>query len=168
MGYEFEFVARVTKYELGRYGLTVIYLPEELEGQLPFEETARVRVRGEIEEVPFSGAWQPGAGRKFLMVSKQMMQARKLNVGDWASVRFNLDDPEKVDVPEELEAALKRNKAAKKVWDGLTAGKKRNFVVLVGSAKGEETRLKRAAKAIEILLSGEPFGPPKRAKKKSP
>jgi hypothetical protein len=168
MSYEFEFVARITKYDQGRYGLKVIYLPEELESQLPFAERPRVRVRGEIEEVPFSGAWQPGAGRKFLMVSKQMMKARKLNLGDWASVRFHLDDPEKVDVPEELEAAILKNKAAKKVWDGLTAGKKRNFVVLVGSAKGKETRLKRTAKAIEILLAGEPFGPPKRAKKKSP
>ncbi len=162
-GYPFEFTGRVAKHDYGPFSYTVVYLPVEMEGDLPFGETARVRVRGEIEEVPFAGAWQPGQGRKYLILSRSLLKKRELSVGDWVSVRFRLDDPEAVDVPEDLAEALRKHRKVKKLWDALSAGKQRGLAHFVNGVKSEEARQKRIEKALGLLEQGEVLGPRKRS-----
>ncbi len=134
-----------------RYRYTVVYLPENLANELPFGSGKRLRVRGEMDDYAFHGAWNPAGGRWYLMVPKHVLQAGGYQVGDWLSVRFHLEDPDAVDVPQELREALDSDRKAQKAWDGLTAGKQRGMAYRVDSAKTVPTRQKRAAAVLEEL-----------------
>jgi hypothetical protein len=63
MIYPFSFEGEVVHHDVGTYRYTVIFLPADIAGQLPFAEHPRLRVTGEVAEIPFSGAWQPVRGR---------------------------------------------------------------------------------------------------------
>jgi uncharacterized protein YdeI (YjbR/CyaY-like superfamily) len=58
-------------------------------------------------------------------------------------------------VPDDLAAALKKNKAAQKAFDSFTApSHRREYVEWITSAKQEETRKRRIAQAVEMLAAG--------------
>ena len=59
-----------------------------------------------------------------------------------------------VSIPDELTEALRVDKKAKASFDKLTKGKQREFADHVSEAKKQETRLKRAAKAIVLIREG--------------
>ncbi len=56
--------------------------------------------------------------------------------------------------PAELAAALKKNKAASAAFKGLPPSHRREYCEWVGEAKREETRVKRAATAVEWIAEG--------------
>ena len=58
------------------------------------------------------------------------------------------------EVPAELAAALKKNKAAAKVFEGFSPSCKREYVDWVAEAKREETKQKRVAQAVEWMAEG--------------
>ena len=58
------------------------------------------------------------------------------------------------DVPVDLAAALKKNKAAKATFDGFPPGCKREYIEWIVEAKREETRAKRLAQTVEWLAEG--------------
>ena len=58
-------------------------------------------------------------------------------------------------VPDDLAAALKKNKPAQKTFDNFTApSHRREYVEWITSAKQEETRKRRIAQAVEMLAAG--------------
>jgi uncharacterized protein YdeI (YjbR/CyaY-like superfamily) len=57
-------------------------------------------------------------------------------------------------LPAELQAAFKKDKIAKAGFDKLTLGKQREYIEYIAEAKGEDTRLRRVAKSIPLILSG--------------
>jgi uncharacterized protein YdeI (YjbR/CyaY-like superfamily) len=57
-------------------------------------------------------------------------------------------------VPDDLAAALKRNKAAGKSFQGFPPGQRKEYVLWITGAKRTETRQKRLATAIEWLAEG--------------
>ena len=57
-------------------------------------------------------------------------------------------------VPDALAAALKKNKAAAKKFEAMTAGCRREYCEWIGEAKREETRQKRAAEAVGWIAEG--------------
>ena len=59
-----------------------------------------------------------------------------------------------VEVPAELQAALKKNKKAQAFFDALSYGYKKDFVELVTTAKQEKTRLERIAKVVDHCAEG--------------
>ncbi len=59
-----------------------------------------------------------------------------------------------VEVPEELAAALKKDKKAAAVFAGFSASCKREYTVWIAEAKREETRAKRVAQAVEWIGEG--------------
>jgi hypothetical protein len=59
-----------------------------------------------------------------------------------------------VEVPADLEAALKKNKKAQAFFEGLSYGYKKDFVELVTTAKQEKTRLERIAKVVDHCAEG--------------
>lgn len=115
------------------------------------KENPRRRVRGEIGEHAFAGAWQPTGGHWYLKLSKDMLKRQEASVRGWLSVRFNIDDQDAVDVPEALLEALKKDKKFAKAWDGLTLGKQRSWLLHVLQAKTQETIAKRIA-ALKVAL----------------
>jgi uncharacterized protein YdeI (YjbR/CyaY-like superfamily) len=59
-----------------------------------------------------------------------------------------------VDVPEDLQKALAKNKTALKYFEGLTYGYRKEYVEHVTEAKREETRQQRIVKIVELCASG--------------
>ena len=157
--YQHEFAGEIARHSMGinkrgELFYTVVYVPTETIEALPLDEHPRLRVEGEIAEMPFEGAINPSKGRHYLMVSKKLMKARALVVGDEVAVRFNVGDQDYVDISAELQQALDDNPTAMALWDNLTAGRKRGFATLVNSAKRSATREARAAKVIGYILDG--------------
>ena len=66
--------------------------------------------------------------------------------------------PKTVAVPGFMEKALKANPPAWKNFDALAPSHRRNYALWITDAKQEETKLRRLAKAIEMLKKGEKLG----------
>lgn len=89
-------------------------------------------------------------GGYFLIpLSKANREAAGVKGRDKVEVTLTLDDqPRIVDVPKELEAALK--KANKwETFEGLSYSKRKEFARQVSEAKAEDTRERRIAKVLE-------------------
>jgi hypothetical protein len=154
--YAHAFTAPLVLHRLGRYRYRVVFLPAELEARLPFDRHPRLRIDGEIADVPVQAAWQSAGakGGHYLMVSPAVCRAAGLALGDTVEVRFNVADADAVTVPEELADALDADPAARLAWESLTPGRRRGLAYPVASARTEATRRRRAAALIAALLAG--------------
>ena len=65
------------------------------------------------------------------------------------------DSPSNATVPEELQAALNRNRRAKRFFDALDRQNRFAILYRIQAAKKAETRTKRIAKFVEMLAKGE-------------
>lgn len=92
-------------------------------------------------------------GERFLPLRKSNREAAGLEGDETLSVTLTLDEtPREVEVPKDLEKALK----AAKVWDAWTAQSfthKREHAEAVESAKKPETRARRIEKAVELVTA---------------
>ncbi|MEM9683112.1 MAG: YdeI/OmpD-associated family protein [Pseudomonadota bacterium] len=157
------FEATITRHVIGKGQRTVTYtvvrLPEEMTGDLPFADHPRLRVDGEIDDYPFNGAWQPtGDGTHYLMVPKSILREAELSVGSRVEIRFRVADQSAVAVPEALATALDADADLKTKWDALSAGKRRGFAHRVSSAKTEATIAKRVAEVTRMVREGLSYG----------
>ena len=59
-----------------------------------------------------------------------------------------------LDTPEYFTKALKKNKQAQTMFDGFSAGKRKEYIEWLEEAKTEATREKRLATAIEWIAEG--------------
>lgn len=162
--YPHVFTGRIERHALGTMVYTVVFLPDALVAELPFDGNSRLRMSGEINDAPVSGAWQPVRGRWYLMLNKSTLRAINAGVGDEVEVRFRIEDQDTVDAPDDLLAAIARDPAASRTWAAMTAGQRRGSSHMVTSAKTPETRRKRIAVVLEALAAGTPPGPPKRVR----
>jgi hypothetical protein len=135
---------------------TVVWLPEKVAAELPLDVHPRLRVHAVVGEVPVDGAFQPSGGRWYLMLSKPLLKQAALRLGDRTEVRFSLADPDAVDVPDALQAALSGRKKAAKAFAALSAGKKRALCHHVASAKRAPTQQRRVDDVISVLTGGRP------------
>ncbi len=133
----------------------VLFMPPHFEQELPFDQYPRLRIEGEIAEVPVRGAWMPvGDGRRYFIVSPEIKKQMGYDVGDRVEMSFRIDDQDFVDVPPELQSVLDANPKALRHWNEFTPGKKRMFTFHVLSAKTEPTQAKRIAEAISAIEQG--------------
>jgi len=115
-------------------------------GQLP--------VKGTINGFPFRSTIQPSEGRHFLTFNKQLQAGAKAKAGDTVSVVMERDTDERVvEAPAELAKAFRKNKQARELWDKLAYTHRKEFAQWISSAKQEETRERRAAKAADMMLT---------------
>jgi hypothetical protein len=162
MMYPYEFTDCVAYYAFDRYAYTVLFLPSELQANLPFKKFPRLRIEGEINDWPVQGAWQPaGDGKYYLILSKRFLKEAGLAAGSFVSMRFCIADQNAVDVPAELALSIKKNKTFAKAWEKLTPGTQRAFSHRVASAKAESTRHRRLLEVIDMVLSKQKPGRPK-------
>lgn len=121
-----------------------------------FGTRARVPVTGTMNGFAFRNSIMPeGDGTHRMMVGKEMQVGANARPGDIVKVTLERDDKERpVNVPPELQSALKRNKAAESFFAQLTASQKNEYSSWIASAKQAVTKSSRAAKAIEFLLEG--------------
>ena len=59
-------------------------------------------------------------------------------------------------VPDYVTAALKRNKRALATFEGFSPSHRREYLEWITEAKGQETRRRRLAQAVEWLSEGKP------------
>ncbi|MEO1474185.1 MAG: YdeI/OmpD-associated family protein [Pseudomonadota bacterium] len=152
------FVGEIALHGVGKSRVItykVLFMPPRFETVLPFQTYPRLRVEGEIADVPVRGAWMPvGDGRRYFIVSPDIKANTGMDVGDEVEMRFRVDDQDRVDVPNALRAALNSDDAAFAQWNKLTAGKKRMFTNHVFSAKTAPTEQRRVDEAMVAIMEG--------------
>ena len=156
--YDYDFEAVIERLPIGN-GKKILYynvviLPEALFHELPFDSYPKLRIIGELHDHPIRGAWNPIAdGRKYFILSQKFLDSADLQIGDITEMRFNIDDQDFVDVPDELLRELEVNARLADIWSDLTAGKKRFYCYQIANAKQQATRDKRLASLLTELLS---------------
>jgi hypothetical protein len=115
---------------------------------------ARPPVTGTVAGKPFRGRLAVYGGQTVLGLSKAFRAQAGIVVGDVVEVVMDRDEaPREVVVPPELEAALDPETRA--LYDKLSFTHRREFAEWVAEGKRDETRARRAAKAVEMLRAGE-------------
>lgn len=131
---------------------TVVEIPADIIKKLP---AGRVRVEGKLNQVSFNLAVQSKKnGPKYLSVSQAMRKSARVKPGDKVKVSFVLVDPDKLDLPEEMEAVLAQDDEGAKKWNRLTVGLQRSLVHYINSSKNVDVRIKRALLLINKVKSG--------------
>ena len=116
---------------------------------------ARPPVRGTVNGTPFRSRLAVYSGTTYLGLTKAVRTAAGIEVGATVTVVMERDDaPRVVDVPEPLARALARDKAASAAFDKLAFTHRKEYAEWIAEAKRDETRERRAAKAIEMLRDG--------------
>lgn len=154
--YPYSFEAEIEKFGVGKtrkIWYNVLFLPAELKAELPFAEYPRLRIEGEIADVPIANAFIPaGDGRSYVIVAPSVLEDGEVTLGGRVEMRFRIADQNHVNVPPELTAALERHSEAKRAWEALTPGKRRMVAQHVLSAKTEATRNRRTDEAIDAVM----------------
>lgn len=109
-----------------------------------------------------------GDGLYRMQINTALRKAADADTGDVVSVELRLDrESRELPVPAELRAALKEHPKARKAFDALPSGLRRQYIKWFDSAKAPETRLRRLGRAMDILLERAILGPAGRSKSKS-
>jgi uncharacterized protein YdeI (YjbR/CyaY-like superfamily) len=88
-------------------------------------------------------------------VSKALRDGAGVKPGDTVSVVMERDQAERiVEPPSLLKKQMAKNKTAQANWEKLSFTNKKEIALSVSSAKQEETRQRRLAKAMDILKTG--------------
>jgi uncharacterized protein YdeI (YjbR/CyaY-like superfamily) len=88
-------------------------------------------------------------------VSKALRDGAGVKPGDTVSVVMERDEDERiVEAPPLLTKEMAKSKAAQANWGKLSFTNKKEIALSISSAKQEETRQRRLAKAMDILKTG--------------
>jgi hypothetical protein len=113
----------------------------------------RVRVKGTINGFLFRSNIQPMDGRHVLTLNKQLQAGAKAKPGDMVAIVMERDTEEwTVAPPAELAKAFRQSKEARAQWDKLAYTHRKEFAQWISGARQEETRERRAAKAVSMIL----------------
>jgi Bacteriocin-protection, YdeI or OmpD-Associated/Domain of unknown function (DUF1905) len=150
-----EFEAPLATHGVGKSRVIwywVLFMPRALADTLPMKTHPRLRVRGEIVDIPVAGAWMPtGDGRHYFIVSPAVRKGTGAHLGDMLDMRFVIDDQDRVDMPPALADALAAQPAMHAAWMKLTPGQRRGHAHLVAQAKTEATRQRRVLALLGTL-----------------
>lgn len=156
MFFSHQFEAPIEKFGVGKtrkIWYNVLFLPKALEADLPFDQYPRLRVEGEIADVPIANAFIPtGDNRYYVIVAPNVLKDAHLRLGDMVEMRFRVADQNHVEIPELLQRAIEQSKDRTQAWGALTPGKQRMLAQHVLSAKTPPTQKKRVDEAIEAFL----------------
>jgi len=128
-------------------------------------ERDRLKVKGTINGFPFrTSLFGSAKGGHVLLVNKQMQKGGGVCLGGMADVVLEPDLEERVTTtPPELEKLLKRDKALKKWFEGLSYSMRKYMQDEVSTPKSAEARVRRAEQVAErmmLAMEGERELPP--------
>lgn len=142
----------------------MVFLPEAPNSgavEFPFDMTEvfgkkSVKVKITYDGVPYRGLLKSmGGGKVYCLIRKEIRQQIGKNPGDLVKVTVEEDMEERiVEVPVELEDALKSNRQAGEIFEKLSYTCKKEYARWIAEAKREETKKNRLSKAVEMLLAG--------------
>ena len=125
-----------------------------------FGVRGQVPVRGTINGVPYENALLPqGGGVHILVVKKEIRDLAGVTQGDVVEVVLErIEGERQLDVPGEFVDALKSHPQAEAIFDKVSYSHRKAFCDHVAEARKAETRQRRAAKCVELLLEAEARG----------
>lgn len=137
----------------GKGGWTYARIPEISKNKkAPF---GWVKVRGTIDgfEIRKYHLMPMGDGNLMLPVKSEIRKKIKKQVGEYVQVIL-FPDTEPLEVPDEMLLCLSDEPKALKFFNSLSESERKYYIQWVYSAKREETKIDRLAKAINRLLRG--------------
>jgi len=136
-------------------GTSVAWLNAPFDVVKIFGTRARVPVRGTINGFAFHSSLMPMAGCHGMAINKTMREGAGVKAGETVRVVMERDEGERtVEAPALLKKKMAKSKAAQANWKKLSFTNKKEIALSISSAKQEETRQRRLAKAMNILKTG--------------
>jgi hypothetical protein len=136
-------------------GTSVAWLNAPFDVIKVFGTRARVPVRGTINGFAFRTSLMPMGGCHGMAVNKSMRDGAGVKAGDAVSVVMERDEGKRiVEAPALLKKEMAKSKTAQAKWEKLSFTNKKEIALSISSAKQEETRRRRLAKAMDILKTG--------------
>jgi hypothetical protein len=140
----------------GKGGWTYAAIPEILQDKnAPF---GWVRVKGSIDGHAIKNyhLMPMGNGKLFLPVKAEIRKKIGKKEGDWVTVIL-YPDTEPTEIPEEFLLCLKDDPTAHQTFLSYPNGEKKLWIDWIYSAKKDETKIERIAKALKKLAKGKRF-----------
>jgi hypothetical protein len=132
---------------------TGISVPEEIVEQLEAGKKPAVRVT--VNKYTYRNTIAVMGGKFMISVSANIRAKAEIKGGDKVTVELELDtEPREVALPTDFKEALDKNSNARRFFNALSYSNKQRYVLPIGEAKTEETRLRRIEKAIGDLNEG--------------
>jgi hypothetical protein len=116
---------------------------------------ARPPVKGTVNGVAYRSRLMVYGGETLLGLTNAFRAQAGIAQGDEVEVTMERDDaPREVDVPPALRHRLDADETAKAAFEKLSFTHRREYATWIAEAKKQETRERRAGKAIELLREG--------------
>ena len=116
---------------------------------------ARPPVRGTVNGVPFRSRLMVYGGETMLGLTNAFRASAGIVEGDEVDVVIERDDePREVEVPPALQARLDADEIARAAFEKLSFTHRSEYANWIAEAKKEDTRDRRAGRAIEMLREG--------------
>jgi hypothetical protein len=134
-------------------GGAAVMFPYDVEKE--FGVKGRVPVNATFNDVPYTGSLvKCGPGSHMVGILKSICEKIGKRPGDTVDVVVWRDEDERtVEIPAEFSAMLKKEGLLAS-FEKLSYTHRKEYCRWIGEAKKEETRLKRIAKAVEMLKNG--------------
>jgi bacteriocin resistance YdeI/OmpD-like protein/uncharacterized protein DUF1905 len=144
-----QFEARI---EAANGGGAYVAVPDEVIANMG--GGGRIPVEATFDGIAYRGSIASMGGAKCLGILRQIRDELGEGPGDLVTVTVSRDDAGRtVDVPADLAAALEAA-GARSAFDKLSFSHRREHVNAINDAKRPETRARRIAKAVQLLLDG--------------
>jgi hypothetical protein len=137
----------VVAVEGGKAVLRLPFEPEEAWGA-----RARHDITGTLAGHALRGKVQRDARGAFLALGPTWRRDNGVEVGDDVEVTLRLEGPLVDEMPEDLRAAFAADPVARANFEGLTTFCRKNYMRWIDDAKRPETRARRVAELIPMLL----------------
>lgn len=132
---------------------TGLCIPDEIVGKLGAGKNPPVKVT--INNYTYRSSIAVMGGKFMLGVSADVRAKTGVKGGDEIEVELELDtEPRTLELPGDFKEALEKDPKAKAFFETLSHSNKQRYVLPLGQAKTEETRLRRIEKAIVDLSMG--------------
>jgi hypothetical protein len=115
----------------------------------------RPRVVAEVNGFRFPSTLAAYAGASQLGFRREVREAARIGAGDAITVTLELDDaPREVEVPDDLDAALRADPVVAAAFAALSHTHRREYAEWVASARRDGTRRRRIERTVTLLRPG--------------
>ncbi len=154
-------ILKSTQQGTAMLGWLYVEVPQAIAHQIKPNYKQVYRIRGEIDQQPFSGlAMMPkGDGDYILAINGKMRKVLKKGEGDVLLLCLEEDKDFKIEIPEDLEICLLDEEAdLMDRFMALARSHRNYFINYINEAKTEPTRTKRIAMTVEAMTLRMDFG----------
>jgi hypothetical protein len=124
------------------------------DARLEFGE-ARPAVVGTVNGAPYRTRLMRYGGKTVMGLTREIRAAVDAELGSELIIEIEADTaPREVDIPPELALALASDAPARVLFEGLPFTHRKEYAEWVAEAKRPETKQRRVAKTLEMLLAG--------------